>query len=66
MSPQNLTHSGCVVDNGMECDCSCHTSEHVMHMMACCSKCEYCGQNISRGHEKRHAETHKANNEEKL
>lgn len=26
------------------CDCSCHRSEHIQHMMACCDgQCPHCG-----------------------
>lgn len=29
-----------------ECNCECHSSEHVMHCVPCCSPCSYCGKNI--------------------
>lgn len=40
-----------------ECDCSCHTDKHMMHIMACCHVCSYCKKNIRRfaieSHEKK-------------
>jgi len=29
-----------------ECNCTCHTNEHVMHCAPCCRKCPECGKNI--------------------
>jgi hypothetical protein len=41
----------CKHTNEDECQCSCHVSTEtgepaVMHMIACCEKCECCGRNI--------------------
>lgn len=29
------------------CSCPCHQNPFIMHVLACCQKCENCGQNIN-------------------
>ncbi len=37
-----------------QCNCSCHSSCSIMHIVACCSPCPYCHLRITRGGLKRH------------
>lgn len=30
----------------IECDCICHTQPDIVHVVACCTKCSFCGKNI--------------------
>ena len=38
----------CMIDLN-ECQCSCHTTPGMMHVVACCSRCPKCGKNIAYG-----------------
>jgi hypothetical protein len=39
-----------MVDDGIECSCDCHQvqGDEIMHVVACCKTCGYCGRNINR------------------
>ena len=30
----------------IDCDCRCHTNPDIVHCVACCNRCPYCGARI--------------------
>lgn len=37
-----------------QCDCSCHSSPFIMHIVPCCCECRYCRLRIRRGGMEKH------------
>ena len=47
----------------MECQCLCHQDDTIVHFVACCSKCYYCGKNIPTQYLETHMEECNEDNE---
>lgn len=45
--------------HSFECDCDCHKSPHVHHIVPCCRECPICEARITHGFDKHYEECKK-------